>query len=169
MKLALGTVQFGLNYGISNNQGRTSQKEVNKILKFAKESGINAIDTASSYGSSEEILGKSGLIELFKIITKTKTFAESTEIYKSDSESLKKSFKVSLQNLNCSVVEGLMIHHVKDLFKPGGEYLYEALIDLKEHGEVQKIGVSVYSELEIIKVLENYTIDVFEKCFLGGK
>ena len=43
-KLGLGTVQFGLSYGISNNSGKTSEKEVQKILNFAETNNINIQD-----------------------------------------------------------------------------------------------------------------------------
>ena len=57
-KLALGTVQFGINYGISNKNGQVSIEEVGRILDYAKENGINTLDTASLYGTSEEVLGQ---------------------------------------------------------------------------------------------------------------
>ena len=58
-KLVLGTVQFGLDYGVNNQSGQVQQSEVNKILQLAKESGIKKIDTSSAYGTSESVLGKS--------------------------------------------------------------------------------------------------------------
>ena len=51
-KLVLGTVQFGLDYGVNNQSGQVQQSEVNKILQLAKESGIKKIDTSSAYGTS---------------------------------------------------------------------------------------------------------------------
>ena len=57
-KLVLGTVQFGLDYGVNNQSGQVQQSEVNKILQLAKESGIKKIDTSSAYGTSESVLGK---------------------------------------------------------------------------------------------------------------
>ena len=57
MKIALGTVQWGLNYGISNKKGIPSKDELNRILSFADKSGINLLDTASAYGNSEARIG----------------------------------------------------------------------------------------------------------------
>ena len=68
-KLVLGSVQFGINYGISNQNGKTKFSEVKKILNFAKDSKIKIIDTAAAYGDSEEILGKTG-VENFNFISK---------------------------------------------------------------------------------------------------
>ena len=58
MKIGLGAVQFGVNYGVSNIYGKTTKNEASKILQFAYENGINVIDTAISYGNSEDILGE---------------------------------------------------------------------------------------------------------------
>ena len=53
-KVGLGTVQFGLDYGISNESGKTPQKEVHRILEFAISKGVDALDTAIAYGNSEK-------------------------------------------------------------------------------------------------------------------
>ena len=68
-KIAIGTAQFGLNYGIANYSGKISQTQMRRILKLAIKNGINTIETAQSYGSSEKKLGKIN-INKFKIITK---------------------------------------------------------------------------------------------------
>jgi uncharacterized protein len=46
-KLCLGTVQFGLDYGISNKHGQTPEQEVTFILQTAPDAGIRLLDTAS--------------------------------------------------------------------------------------------------------------------------
>ena len=68
-KLVLGTVQFGLDYGINNAMGQVPIDEVKDILNFAKKSGITSLDTASGYGNSEQILGKVGIND-FQVVTK---------------------------------------------------------------------------------------------------
>src|SRR5690606_7953438 len=57
-KIGLGSVQFGIPYGISNKVGITTVSEVEKILNVAYNKGIRIIDTARSYGTSEKIIGK---------------------------------------------------------------------------------------------------------------
>ncbi|MBQ6566446.1 MAG: aldo/keto reductase, partial [Treponema sp.] len=57
-RLALGTVQFGMSYGISNTAGRVPQDEVGRILDYCKSSGIDTLDTAQGYGESEKVLGQ---------------------------------------------------------------------------------------------------------------
>ena len=55
--IILGTAQWGLDYGISNKNGKTSLKEIKSIIKFAEAHGCTTLDTAASYGDSEEIIG----------------------------------------------------------------------------------------------------------------
>ena len=75
-KLVLGTVQFGLDYGINNQNGKPTREKSLKMLNFAYQEGIRTFDTAYSYGDAEEILGefsqKRNLGEEIKIITKLK-------------------------------------------------------------------------------------------------
>ena len=68
-KIGLGTVQFGLDYGVSNKQGQTHINEVGKILEIARLKGVDLIDTASGYGNAENVLGQFDL-SMFKVITK---------------------------------------------------------------------------------------------------
>ena len=71
-RIGLGTAQFGLDYGISNSGGQVPPFEVARILKLAKEAGIDTLDSAALYGESESVLGN--LIDdhnEFKIVTKT--------------------------------------------------------------------------------------------------
>ena len=56
-KIILGTAQFGLNYGIANINGKISKEGVSEILDYAYIKGINTLDTAYSYGDSEEVIG----------------------------------------------------------------------------------------------------------------
>ena len=68
-KLALGTAQFGIPYGISNESGQINSKEVGNILSLARQNGIDTLDTAISYGDSEAVLGRQSL-DGISIVTK---------------------------------------------------------------------------------------------------
>src|SRR5690625_6191821 len=68
-KIGLGTVQFGMEYGISNQSGQTPPNEVSAILASFRKKGGNLIDTAIAYGSSEIVLGNAGVGE-FSVISK---------------------------------------------------------------------------------------------------
>jgi len=162
MKIGLGTVQFGQNYGVSNKQGITPEDEVRDILTLAWGNGITLLDTATLYGASEEVLGRSIPAHAsFRIVTKTPIFQE-TRINKKDAVRLKDTFRSSLDKLRQPKLYGLLVHHAIDLLKDGGQYLWETMQDLKEMGLVQKIGASLYSPLELNSFLEKYTPDIVQ-------
>ena len=73
-KLVLGTVQFGLNYGIANTDGKPAPERVRQILQTAYDNGIRTLDTAAAYGESETVLGTElknlGLLDKMKIVSK---------------------------------------------------------------------------------------------------
>ncbi|MGE8720209.1 aldo/keto reductase [Leptospira terpstrae] len=162
MKIGLGTVQFGLDYGVSNHSGKTKESEVSEILKEALRLGIHKLDTAYLYGNSESILGQNKKeLRNFEVITKTKKF-DLKSITKADVRVLREGFFESLSRLNLNQVYGLMIHDSEDLLKENSGYLWEELELLKAEGKVAKIGVSVYSPIQTEKILEKYPIDIIQ-------
>jgi aryl-alcohol dehydrogenase-like predicted oxidoreductase len=161
LKLGLGTVQFGLDYGISNHSGKPLLSEVANILQTAKNVGIDMLDTASLYGNSEEILGNSLNGMNFHIVTKTPQF-KNIQLKQEQAIQLKQAFAESLKKLRVDSVYGLLIHHADDLINEGSEYLMETLEQIKASGKVQKIGVSVYNTEQVEKILERYQIDLIQ-------
>ncbi len=161
-KLGLGTVQFGLHYGISNQYGKTPEDEVREILNAAFNSGIGLLDTAASYGRSEEALGNAlSKGHDFLIVTKTPSFNK-TKLGLEDASKLKVTFRQSLAFLGVEKIYGLMVHHADDLLVEGGEYLFEALRELQETKLVKKIGVSVYGAEQIDAIIKRYHIDLLQ-------
>jgi len=162
VKLGIGTVQFGLDYGISNTSGKTSLKEVQSILKLATENGVDVLDTAPFYGDSESVIGRC-LPEQnrFRIITKTPCFKRS-RYTAADGNTIKSAFYESLERLRLSSVAGLLIHHADNALAEGGEFLYDVLHELKSKGLVEKIGVSVYNGEQIDKLLDLYDFELIQ-------
>lgn len=72
-QLVLGTAQFGSRYGLKKNSMFNNKKKINKILSLALNSGIKYLDTAQSYGKSEDYIGyfnQKNQTRKFKLITK---------------------------------------------------------------------------------------------------
>ncbi|MEP9411508.1 MAG: aldo/keto reductase [Candidatus Brocadia sp.] len=162
MKLGLGTVQFGTDYGISNLNGKTPPGEIKAILQVAQENGISVIDTAHSYGDSEHILGEVLANQnSFRIITKTPVYKKK-KIGSRDAENMKVSFHNSLKKLRQSKLAGLLIHNAEDLLTNGGDILFYAMQELKKDKLVEKIGASVYSGEQIDCLLERYDFDLIQ-------
>jgi aryl-alcohol dehydrogenase-like predicted oxidoreductase len=161
MKLALGTVQFGIDYGVSNAYGQTSVDQARKILAVAHLNGIYTIDTALMYGESEKVLGKLINGRNWDVITKIPQISNSI-IGKNELMKLHDSFNKSLLNLNLTSVYGVLLHSCDDLFKKGGDKLLTEIENLKLSGRVKKIGVSVYDADQISMLINNFDIDLIQ-------
>ncbi len=162
MKLGLGTVQFGLNYGVSNENGIVSKSDVLAILETAKCNDITLLDTASAYGESEAVLGTLiNSYDHFDIITKTPVFDEDV-ITDESILLLHDQLNISLDHLSVNKIHGLLIHHAEDLLKAGGDKLVEALEAVKNKGLVENVGVSVYSPEQLRKVIPLFTPDIVQ-------
>ncbi len=148
MKIALGTVQFGLDYGVSNSAGRVAQDEAVRILDRASAAGIGVIDTAWAYGGSEEVLGLLGAAERFRIITKTAPLDDLGV------EGVSARFAESSQRLGADPLYGLLVHHAGDLLGREGAALAAEVRRLKASGAVDRIGVSAYNAEELFASLE---------------
>ena len=68
-KLSLGTVQFGLDYGVTNKSGIVSFEDIKNIIKLSQKNGIKNIDTAPNYGDAEQKLGRLGMSD-FQVCSK---------------------------------------------------------------------------------------------------
>lgn len=158
MKLALGTVQFGMRYGVANSVGQVSEAAAEAILKQASLLGVNMLDTAIAYGSSEEVLGKFAQTDQ-NIVTKLSAVPETERDLKNW---IIGQFDGSLERLRVSRIYGLLLHRPDQLLGPYGAEIYDALAALKARGSVQKIGVSIYSPDELEPLLERYNFDLVQ-------
>ena len=59
-RIALGTAQFGLDYGVANQAGQISPSAAKAILSLATKNELDTLDTAIAYGNSEAVLGALG-------------------------------------------------------------------------------------------------------------
>ena len=141
-KLALGTVQFGTNYGINNSVGIPNDKEITSILDYAYKNGINTLDTAIAYGKSEERLGKL-MKNNFQIISKFSGIYNFKDL---ENELLK-----SLSNLRMDNIYGFIFHNAYDLIENPKMWSY--LERLKSLKKIKKIGFSIYNEKELNEIL----------------
>jgi len=164
-RLGLGTVQFGVDYGISNRFGRTDGDEAEGILRLAAKSGIRLLDTAANYGDSERVLGERLWVGApFALVTKT-TQCDDLRLDADHLRQFSEAFERSLHLLGQSKLYGLLVHNSEDLIKPGGERLYDWLIGLRDEGRVERVGVSVYNPESLYRILERFTIDLVQLPF----
>lgn len=161
-KLVLGTVQFGLQYGV-NSAGRPGEEAVKSILAAAANGGIDILDTSSAYGNSEEILGECTTPEEgFKIVSK----------YPKGETPVEKMLSESLKRLKVDKLYGYLLHHF-EVYKNNPK-VWDEFVALKESGKVNKIGFSLYTPEELEFILDHKSsfdliqvpFNIFDKKFL---
>tara|TARA_B100000963_G_scaffold296499_1_gene267654 strand:- start:4368 stop:5240 length:873 start_codon:yes stop_codon:yes gene_type:complete len=157
-KLSLGTVQFGLNYGVANQVGKIKFEEVKKIIEFAKKSKISLIDTAVSYGDSEKIIGDIGIRD-FKFVSKLPSIPKNCldiDLW------VEKNIKNTLMHLGLKTLYGLLVHNYQNLTGRFSKKLINALNRLKIDGLVKKIGISIYDPSEYEKIVHLNRFDIVQ-------
>ena len=155
-KLILGTVQFGIDYGINNKSGKPSNRNVNQILKYAYEH-INTLDTAKEYGDSEERIG-----EFHKLNLESK-FNINTKFAKKNINNLNNNLKDSLNKLNIKKIETIMFHSYDELIR--NKHLIKKLVKDYKYKYFKKIGVSVYTLEELFALRDFDEIEVIQVSF----
>lgn len=161
-ELCLGTVQFGMKYGVNNQIGRQPTREESfEMLDYALANGIDTIDTAAAYGEAEEILGSyfksRGKEKNIKIISKLRpnvleegAFVEKTVV---------QECKDSLKRLSVERLDGYLLHTPEYIYK---EEIIAALAKVRQEGYVKNIGVSIYDLKEGYAAIDTGVIDYIQ-------
>ncbi|UAM97209.1 aldo/keto reductase [Polaribacter litorisediminis] len=156
-KLILGTVQFGLDYGINNTNGQVSLESSHQILQHAFNQGIQILDTAEAYGNAHSVIGtfhEKNPDKIFEIITKL------PHQFNSNISDKVISY---LNDLKVTKLHALLFHSFLS-YKENINY-FDALIQLKKADKIKYVGVSVYTNKEIEDVLLNDDVDIIQLPF----
>ncbi len=145
MKLALGTVQFGLAYGVANNSGQVSVDAAREIVGYAASAGIDTLDTAIAYGNSESCLGQVG-VDGLKVISKLPPLPEQVDDV---AAWVQQQLRASLARLGIATLDGLLLHRPADLLGPYGAALATALDAVVQAGQAKAVGISIYDPEEL--------------------
>ena len=156
-----GVSMFGIDYAekiganliITCDCGITAVKQVN----YAKDKGIDTLDTAAGYGNSEQVLGEIGVND-YQVVTKTTSF-------KNGVDEVIKGFHQSLNDLNIGQVDGLLIHDINEVKDKEFNDLFKQLNELKRQGLANKIGFSTYTPEQVDFLLENFDFDLIQVPF----
>lgn len=160
-RLALGTAQFGLSYGIANQDGQVTRSAAKAMLQLAAANDVDMLDTAIAYGESETCLGDVGT-KGFKLVTKLSAVPDGCADVRNWVQG---QIAASLTRLGVNALYGLMLHRPHQLLGTEGKALYQILQDLKETGLVQKVGVSVYAPSELEALIPQYRFDLVQAPF----
>ncbi len=140
-RLMLGTVQFGLPYGVANQTGQPDYEDSRLIVSTAIDGGVNCFDTAAAYGCSEEVLGSAihdlGVADKVIVVTKIKPLSpEELANHSKASIAIEHSVETSLKRLRLDCLPVVLFHRESD-----ARYL-DVLEHLKAKGLLVHAGVS---------------------------
>lgn len=154
-KFILGTVQFGLNYGINNKVGRPEQSSVFRIFDLARESQINTLDTAEAYGNAHEVIGKYHLSGISKFNINTKFSSVNSEMF----------FNQVINACNTMAIDKIdtcFYHSFQEFKNQSFKSYYDKLLT---KGLIKNIGVSIYTNEEFEAVINDPSVNVIQIPF----
>lgn len=163
MELCLGTVQFGMNYGIRGQKQPTAEAAI-QMLDYATQNGIHTIDTANAYGTAEDVVGvflkhNHDLRRKLFLISKCKPNlldgVDERDYYKI----IKHNLENSLKRLHTDYLDSYLLHSARYVWN---DAIIDALYQMKEEGYVRHVGVSVYETDEADKCIERANVDFMQ-------
>lgn len=157
MKLILGTVQLGIDYGINKKKPTLDQSL--EILNYCIKNNINTFDTAQDYGNCEEIISNI-TNENVNIITKINFHSKDNNLI--DFDLILEKVNKSIENLKVNYIYTLLLHRFDDFLSKN---LVDNLFKIKNMELIKNIGVSVYTVEEAIEVLKDERFTVIQIPF----
>ncbi|MBW4651608.1 MAG: aldo/keto reductase [Kaiparowitsia implicata GSE-PSE-MK54-09C] len=160
-RLGLGTVQFGLDYGVANATGKAPVDEVARILARARAGGIDLLDTAASYGDSETVLGVQG-VSGWQVVTKLSELPDDC----ADVDGwIDAEVNLSLKRLALERVHGLLLHRPHQLVTERGQAIWRSLRRQQDIGRVGRIGYSIYEPSELDALYPAFPAEIVQAPF----
>lgn len=163
MRFVLGTVQFGMDYGIQGGK-RPSEERVDEILTYALEHDIHYFDSASAYGDAEKVIGHyvkrhGHESKQMRVISKLASSAWKDVPKKMWADKVLECAKESIKMLGVRQLEAYLFHDASYIYD---ENAVKALVKAVEEGVTEKIGVSIYSPEEAMEALEYDEVKVIQ-------
>jgi hypothetical protein len=160
-RIALGTAQFGLDYGVANQAGRISASAAKAILNLATKNELDTLDTAIAYGNSEAVLGSAGIAR-WRIVTKLPALPSGVE---DCGAWVRGQVSGSLERLGVARIDALLLHRPQDLLGAQGPAYRQALQRLKLDGVIRAAGVSIYRPDELDALWPVFRPDLVQAPF----
>lgn len=155
-RLALGTVQFGLAYGIAGRGTVVDPDEVRSILRLAADHGVDRLDTAPAYGSIEDRLASLVRDLPFSVVSKIPSLTASSTPDRIRQVQL--SIDTSSQRLGKSLV-GLLFHDIAALSGPDAAEIWSVAADeCRARGLM--LGVSSYDPADVANLCEDFPLEM---------
>lgn len=162
-RLALGTAQWGMPYGVANTSGPPADAELDALLEVAHAAGIRTLDTARAYGDAEQRIGSRSIPEEgWRVITKIAPDLQRegqglVEVL----ESVTASLAQSRQALGVERLPTVLLHRFAHRHICGGR-VWRSLLAERDTGRIGALGVSAATPEEAWAALQDPDIEVLQ-------
>ncbi|MDA9172824.1 aldo/keto reductase [Candidatus Pelagibacter sp.] len=164
MKIGIGTAQLGMKYGIANKSSKITLNNFEKILNYSLKKKIFLIDTANTYGNSEDKIG--ALFSKNKKFTKFKVITKLNSLRKFDNKNIYpkilKLITLSIKKMNVKKLDGVLLHDMNDLKSYKSEKIIQTLYEIKKKGLISKLGISAYDIRDVLKYTKKFNFDFIQ-------
>ena len=159
-EFVLGSVQLGLSYGAANKTGKPTRQAALGLVRRAVDSGVHQFDTARAYGDAEERLGEALEGRKAFTVTKLSPLTELPDDATRDQiiDAVDRSIEESLHALRRQSLDCLLLHRCAHMTAFGGT-IWHRLLEHKQEGRVQRLGVSVQTPEEIKRALDSPNVE----------
>ena len=166
MRLCIGTVQFGMDYGVQGGT-RPAARDAVRMLDYATQNGVDAIDTAAAYGTAEEVVGeflsrKTLPRETLQLISKFGTNIFEDASVADYAVRLRAAAETSLKRIKSDYLDAYICHVPTAAGDPA---IIEAMAALKASGLVRHVGFSVYDPGQVQACLTTDAVDFIQSPF----
>ncbi len=160
MRLALGTAQLGMRYGVANTSGRPDEAEALAIVDAAWSGGVRFFDTAQAYGESQAVLGR--CLRRLAIGGQARVVSKlDPAIPPGSRQAIRRGVERTLEELGVPSLWAFLLHRESLLAEWDGA-LGDALRELREEGRVERLGVSLYEPAATRRALEIPEMEVLQ-------
>jgi aryl-alcohol dehydrogenase-like predicted oxidoreductase len=159
-KLVLGTANFGVRYGLTGTAGGLREEDLDRICQLSRDAGVRLLDSAIAYKGSHEVIAKVFSNE-FGIVTKLPSVPAGVHA----STFIRQAVELATIQLQPKNIYGLLLHDSSQLLGQRGPDIFCELLEQREQGNFDRIGVSVYSPDEAFSILNRFDIDLIQIPF----
>ena len=155
-KLGLGAAQFRLDATTATARGRSPEAEIGDILAIAARSGVTVFDAATPSGYGEQVIGDRMPAPCpFRVMVKTGRVDRGADHIEDEA-------RAALKRLGLQRADAIVVQVAGDLFSPHGGEAWTRLLQLRDEGLFQRIGISVYASDDPLGVARRFKPDIIQ-------
>jgi len=163
--LALGTVQWGMRYGVANREGQPSARMVRQLIDVAFAAGVNMLDTARVYGDSEAVIGQLLTDKERKSVVVVTKLDPNVWVPGTTSHDalgrVEASLHGSIEALGADHLDALLLHRPEHRRCCAG-LLWNRLLEERKSGRIGRLGVSAPRPSDAFDAISDPDVEIIQ-------